>query len=172
MAEDHHTLSLSISAPSIDYQTNKVSWPVFMWYYDGDSEMSSVEVEDVFGVKLSKWEKLWVPDVSKTVLTTVPELNTNYGFDPACGGADVCEYFGWPFVEILNISTGDWMPLHDNASESTSVILDNGHRTLSQKTTSPSGNALEGGHIDEASTETEIAYDSAVLHCSNIQTYM
>ncbi|KAK0458052.1 uncharacterized protein EV420DRAFT_410862 [Desarmillaria tabescens] len=106
MAEDHHMLSLSISAPSVDYQTNKVSWPVLTWFYDADSEMSSVEVEEVFGVKLLKRGDSWARPVSKTVLTTIPELNADYGFDPARGGADVCEYFGWPLMEILDDSTG------------------------------------------------------------------
>ncbi|KAK0458007.1 uncharacterized protein EV420DRAFT_1545911 [Desarmillaria tabescens] len=157
MAEDHHTLSLSISAPSIDYQTNKVSLPVLTWLYDADSEMSSVEAEEVFGVKLSKDEILFGLDVSKTLLTTVPELNADYGFDPARGGADVCEYFGWPFVEILDVSTGDWMPLNDTVSELASVISDDGYCTLNDKTASSLGNALEGAHVGEASTETEIA---------------
>ena len=105
IAEDPHILSLSITAPSINYQTNKVSWPVFTWY-DADLEMSSVEVEEVFGMKLDKEVHLEVPPFSKTLLTTIPELNTDYGFDPAHGGADVCKYFGWPLMEILNDSTG------------------------------------------------------------------
>ncbi|KAK0457982.1 uncharacterized protein EV420DRAFT_1643336 [Desarmillaria tabescens] len=157
MAEDHHTLSLSISAPSVDYQTNKVSWPVFAWFYDAGSEMSLVEVEEVFGVKVFKEKTSWTPPVSKTVLTTIPELNANYGFDPARGGADVCKYFGWPFVEILDVSTGDWMPLHGTVPESTSVISDDGYRTLSEKTASSPSNALEEGHVGEASAETEVA---------------
>ncbi len=106
MAEDHDMLWLSISAPSIDYQTNKVSWPVITWYH-ADLEMSSVEVEEVFGVKLLRFIiDLEMVHMSKTLLTTMPELNTYYGFDPAHGGVDICEYFGWPFMEILNVSTG------------------------------------------------------------------
>ena len=105
MAEDHHTLSLSIRATSFEHQTNKVSWPVFTWY-DGDLEISSAEAEEVFGVKVSV-DEYWSRQVMlKTVLTTMHELNTDYGFDPACGGADVCEYFGWPLMEIRDISTG------------------------------------------------------------------
>ncbi|KAK0458018.1 uncharacterized protein EV420DRAFT_1643365 [Desarmillaria tabescens] len=158
MAEDHHTLSLLISTPSIDYQTNKVSWQaVFTWFYDGDSEMSSVEVEEVFGVKLSTWEVSWRQPFSKMVLTTIPKLNADYRFNPACGGADVCEYFGWPLMEILDISTGDWMPLNGTVSKLASVNLDDGHCSLSKKTTSSLGNALEGAHVDEVLTEMENA---------------
>lgn len=105
MAEDHHMLSLSISAPSIEHQTNKVSWPVFTWY-DGDSEMSSFDVEDIFGVEICIKGRSWMPPVSKTVLSTVHKLNADYNFDSARGGADVCEYFGWSFMEILDVSTG------------------------------------------------------------------
>ncbi len=36
----------------------------------------------------------------------IPELNAKHGFDPARDGADVCEYFGWPLLEILDPSTG------------------------------------------------------------------
>ncbi len=106
MAEDHHILWLSISAPSVDYQTNKVSWPVFTWYH-ADLEMSSTEVKEVFGVKLPRFIKgLEMPHLPKMLLTTIPELNAYYGFDPACGGTDICKYFGWPFMEILDVSTG------------------------------------------------------------------
>ncbi len=105
MCEDPHMLSLSISAPSIDYQTNKVFYPVFMWY-DMGLEMSLVEVEEVFGVTVhivGTSEKLLT---AKKMLTTIPELNTNYGFDLTHGGVDVCKYFRWPLMEILDISTG------------------------------------------------------------------
>ncbi|PBL04556.1 hypothetical protein ARMGADRAFT_57233 [Armillaria gallica] len=105
MCEDPHILSLSISAPSLDYQTNKVSCPVFTWY-DMGSEMSLVEVEVVFGVTVCIWGGLGKLCGTQRMLTTIPELNTDYGFDPTCGGADVCEYFGWPLMEILDVSTG------------------------------------------------------------------
>ncbi len=105
MCEDPHMLSLSISAPSLDYRTNKVSCPVFTWY-DMDSEMSLVEVEELFGVTVCIWGGLGKPCGTQRMLTTVPELNADYGFDPTRGGADVCEYFGWPLMEILDVSTG------------------------------------------------------------------
>ncbi|KAK0193257.1 hypothetical protein F5146DRAFT_1029808 [Armillaria mellea] len=70
MAEDHHTLSLSIRAPSVEHQTNEVSRPVFTWY-DGDLEISSGEAEDIFGVKLiidRLWQRQLMP---KMLLTTM-----------------------------------------------------------------------------------------------------
>ncbi|PBK62800.1 hypothetical protein ARMSODRAFT_561382 [Armillaria solidipes] len=83
-------------------------------------------------------------------------FNTDYGFDPACGGTDICEYFGWPLMEILNDSTGDWIPLHGTISESESVTSNNRYRTSSIKTISPLDNAPEVEHAGEASTKTEI----------------
>ncbi|KAK0193262.1 hypothetical protein F5146DRAFT_1133929 [Armillaria mellea] len=109
MAKDHRTLLLSIRAPSIEHQTNKMSFPVFMWY-DGDLELSAVEVEESFGVVVEIKQYSCGMSLSKTVLTTIHKLNANYGFDPGRGGADVCEYFGWPLMEIWDISTGDWAP--------------------------------------------------------------
>lgn len=155
MAKDHHTLLLSISAPSIDYQTNRVSWPAFTWHHM-DLEMSSAEVEEVFGLELVMYGNSHMPDMSKTLLTTIPELNANYGFDPAQGGADVCKYFGWPLMEILD-DTGDWIPLHGTVSESASVMSDSRYRTSSEATVSSLENTPEGEHAGEASTMTEIA---------------
>ncbi|KAK0444181.1 hypothetical protein EV421DRAFT_1945496 [Armillaria borealis] len=156
MAEDHHMLSVSITTPSIDYLTNKVSQPVFTWY-DTDSEISPVEVEQVFGVKLDVSEYLGILPMSKILLTTISELNADYGFDPACGGTDICKYFGWPLMEILNDSTGDWIPLHGTVSESASVMSDGRYQTLSEVTISPLENAPEGEHAGKASTTTGIA---------------
>ncbi|KAK0471994.1 hypothetical protein IW261DRAFT_1571241 [Armillaria novae-zelandiae] len=157
MAEvHHHTLSLSISTPSIDYQTNKVSWPVFTWY-DADVKISSSEVEEIFGVKLSICEYTWKSFMSKMVATTLPELTADYKFDPGHGGADICEYFGWPLMEVLDVSTGDWIPLHGTVSESASVTSNSRYQTSSLEIMSPLDNALEGEHAGEASTKTEIA---------------
>ncbi|KAK0227477.1 hypothetical protein EDD85DRAFT_940287 [Armillaria nabsnona] len=36
----------------------------------------------------------------------IPELNAEHGFDLARDSADVCEYLGWPLLEILDSSTG------------------------------------------------------------------
>ncbi|KAK0479214.1 hypothetical protein IW261DRAFT_167783 [Armillaria novae-zelandiae] len=157
MAEDrHHTLSLSISTPSVDPQTNKVSWPIFTWY-DADVEISSGEVEEIFGVKLRIDGYSWYHPMFKTLLTSLPELHADYKFDPVRGGADICEYFGWPFMEILDVSTGDWMPLHGTVSESASVTSNNRCRTSGVKIVSPLNNALEVDHAGEASIKTEIA---------------
>ncbi|PBL04534.1 hypothetical protein ARMGADRAFT_1022931 [Armillaria gallica] len=133
-----------------------MSWPVFTWY-DADSEISSVEVEEVFSInlKVSVYSPVLQP-TSKTVLTTIPELNANHGFDPVQGGADVCKYFGWPLMEILNGSTGGWMPLHDSVSESASVTSDNRNQTLSELTVSSLEIELEGEHAGKALTRIEI----------------
>ncbi|KAK0193248.1 hypothetical protein F5146DRAFT_1133906 [Armillaria mellea] len=157
MAEDHHTLSLSIRTPSIENQTNKVSWPVFTWY-DRDLEILSVEVEEIFGVRISIQQDSWMMPVSQTVLTTIHDFNADYSFNPARGGADICEYFRWPLMEIRDICTGDWTPLYGTvASESTSVISGDRDQTLSESTESPLDNALEVEHAGEASTKTGIA---------------
>ncbi|KAK0193252.1 hypothetical protein F5146DRAFT_997868 [Armillaria mellea] len=164
MTEDHHMLSLSIRTPSIAHQTNKVSWPVFTCY-DGDLEISSVEVEEIFGGMVSIYQCSQILPASKTVFTIIHKLNANYGFDPARGGADVCEYFGWPLMEIRDISTGGrkicvcyWMPLHGTVvSEETSVISGDRYRTSSKSTESPLDNAVEVQHAGKASTKTGIA---------------
>ncbi|KAK0214187.1 hypothetical protein IW262DRAFT_1516361 [Armillaria fumosa] len=155
-ADCHHTLSLSISTPLVDYQTNKVSWPVFTWY-DVDVEISSGEVEEIFGVKLLIDGHSRKPFMSKKLVTTTHELNADYKFDPGRGGADICECFGWPLMEVLDVSTGDWIPLHGTVSESTSVTSNNRYRTSSVKIVSLLENAPEGGHGSEASITTEIA---------------
>ncbi|KAK0214193.1 hypothetical protein IW262DRAFT_305245 [Armillaria fumosa] len=157
MAEDRYqTLSLSISPPSVDYQTNKVSWPVFTWY-DADVEISSGEVEEIFGVKLFMDGHSRRQLMSKTLLKSIHELNAEYKFDPGRGGADVCEYFGWPLMEIPDVSTGDWMPLHDAVSELASIMSNNRYRTTSVKIVSPLDNAPEAEDAGEASIKTEIA---------------
>lgn len=43
----------------------------------------------------------------KTFLTTVHELNADYNFDPGRGGADICECFRWPLIEVLDVYTRD-----------------------------------------------------------------
>ncbi len=104
----HQALSLSITAPVIDYQTNTIeSFPVVSC--SRVCGMNSLEEEDIFTIKVissefhARWGRLLDPTVH---LTGIPELNAEHGFDPARNGADVCEYFGWPLVEILNSSTG------------------------------------------------------------------
>ncbi|KAK0227482.1 hypothetical protein EDD85DRAFT_975149 [Armillaria nabsnona] len=104
----HHALSLSITAPVIDYETNTItSCPV-------------VSCSRVCGMNSLKEEKLFTIDVrghatqtqwgwlmKHMVCSTIPELHAEHGFDPVRDGADVCEYFGWPLLEILDPSTGD-----------------------------------------------------------------
>ncbi len=70
--------------------------------------MDSLKEKDVFTIiltgyeKRSQWGWLW----ESMIHSTIPELNAEHGFDPACDGADVCEYFEWPLVEIFDPSTG------------------------------------------------------------------
>ncbi|KAK0214198.1 hypothetical protein IW262DRAFT_1516403 [Armillaria fumosa] len=157
MAEDHHhTLSLSIITPSVDYQTNKVSWPILTWY-DGDVEISSGEVEEIFSVRLFMTGHSYKQLMSKTLLKTVHDLNANYKFDPGHGGTDICQYFGWPLMEIPDVSTGDWIPLHGSISESASITSNNTYQTSSVTIVSPLDNVREVEHAGEASTKTEIA---------------
>ncbi len=70
--------------------------------------MDSLKVEDVFIVKVVGYEfkARWGPVLPRMVLLTIPELNADHGFDPVREGADVCQYFGWPLLEILESSTG------------------------------------------------------------------
>ncbi len=72
--------------------------------------MDSLEEEDIFTVKVSgcesqtRWGGGMLED--RAHLTGIPELNAEHGFDPVRDGADVCEYFGWPLLEIRDSSTG------------------------------------------------------------------
>ncbi len=70
--------------------------------------MNSLQEEDVFIVKVVGYEfqARWGSVLPRMVPLTIPKLNTEYGFDPAREGADVCECFGWPLLEILDSSTG------------------------------------------------------------------
>ncbi|KAK0496676.1 hypothetical protein EDD18DRAFT_172240 [Armillaria luteobubalina] len=93
IVEDPHTLSLFIRPPVVDYSSHEVSIPVLSWLYDGNLEMSLEEAEGFFGFKLTtSWES-WSSPCS-SVFTAIPALNAEYGFDPAKGGADVCERHG------------------------------------------------------------------------------
>ncbi len=70
--------------------------------------MDSLKEEDIFTVGVGGYEvqTQWGPLLQHMVRSTIPELNAEHGFDPARDGADVCEYFGWPLLEILDPSTG------------------------------------------------------------------
>ncbi|KAK0496674.1 hypothetical protein EDD18DRAFT_172124 [Armillaria luteobubalina] len=103
MIEDPHTLSLFIRPPVVDYSSHEVSIPVLSWLYDEDSEISLEEAEEVFGFKLiTSWKEWSLP--CSSVFTAIPELNAEYGFNPAKGGADVCERHGWPILELFDTS--------------------------------------------------------------------
>ncbi len=101
--DDPHILSLFIHPPLVDDQTNKMSSPVLSWFYGADSEISLEEAEEVFNVKLDiLWQWQSVPPLQSSRLTTVPELNAKYGFDPTKGGIDVCEHYGLPILELFD----------------------------------------------------------------------
>ncbi|PBK71087.1 hypothetical protein ARMSODRAFT_63121 [Armillaria solidipes] len=103
----HQALSLSITAPVIDYQTNTiVSLPVVSC--SRVCGMDSLEEEDVFTVKVSGREShaQWGWILRHMVNMSIPELNAEHGFDPAREGADVCNHFGWPLLELFDSSTG------------------------------------------------------------------
>ncbi len=103
MAEDPHALWLFIRPPVVDYSSNKVSSPVLSWLCDGDSEISLEEAENSFGFKLTTSWEAW-PSPCSSLFTAIPELNAEYGFDPAKEGTDVCERYGWPLLELFNTS--------------------------------------------------------------------
>ncbi len=103
MAEDPHALWLFIRPPVVDYRSNKVSSPVLSWLYDEDSEISLEEAENYFGFKLTTSWGSW-PSPCSSVFTAIPELHAQYGFDPARGGTDVCEHYGWPLLELFDTS--------------------------------------------------------------------
>ncbi|SJL12476.1 uncharacterized protein ARMOST_15903 [Armillaria ostoyae] len=149
----HHAVSLSITAPVIDYETNKItSWPIISC--SQVCGMDSLEEEDIFTVKVHGCESQtqWDGFLDHTVRSTLPELNAEHGFDPARDGADVCEYFGWPLLEILDPSTGEWI-LNGTTSQSSgpvSVISDNSSPILSQEHDSaPRGTDVATGSIAE-----------------------
>ncbi|KAK0217184.1 hypothetical protein IW262DRAFT_1508642 [Armillaria fumosa] len=105
----HHALSLSITAPIIDYDTNIFkSWPIVSC--SQVCGMDLLKEEDIFTVKVEQYEEQieWGSLLSM-VHSTIPELNAEHGFDPTCNGIDVCKYFGWPLLETLDSSTGEWM---------------------------------------------------------------
>ncbi|PBK71127.1 hypothetical protein ARMSODRAFT_973602 [Armillaria solidipes] len=123
----HHALSLSITAPVIDYQTNTIeSWPVVSC--SRVCGMDLLLLEDIFTVEVRGFELQTRWEFERYMVhLTIPELNAEHGFDPACNGADVCEYFGWPLLEILDPSTGEWV-LNGTTSQPlgpASVISDN-----------------------------------------------
>ncbi|SJL12463.1 uncharacterized protein ARMOST_15890 [Armillaria ostoyae] len=153
----HHALSLSITAPITDYDTNTIkSLPTVSC--SRVCGMDSLKEEDIFTIRVEgdELQTKWGWLLKHTVRSTIPELNAEHGFDPARDGADVCEYFGWPLLEILDSSTGEWI-LNGTTSQSSgpaSVIPDNTSPILSQAHDSaPYSTDVATGSIQEAQAE-------------------
>ncbi|KAK0443637.1 hypothetical protein EV421DRAFT_1804982 [Armillaria borealis] len=125
--------------------------------------MDSLQVEDIFIVEVvsHEFKARWGSVLPRMVPLTIPELNAEHGFDPACEGADVCEYFGWPLLEILDSSTGEWI-LNGTISGSASVISDSPDQVLSEECDSASHDSdvvtgsIEEVQVGEAPTKTEV----------------
>ncbi|KAK0482431.1 hypothetical protein IW261DRAFT_1032190 [Armillaria novae-zelandiae] len=96
-------LSLTVSEPRLDSQSNRFSWPVIHWFCDPNlsNEISIEEVETLFGVKVNLHTQTHVCGPPIKLLSTIVEINTMCGFDPALEGADICEYFDLPRMEIF-----------------------------------------------------------------------
>ncbi|KAK0211630.1 hypothetical protein IW262DRAFT_1467630 [Armillaria fumosa] len=140
MAEDTHTLSLFIRPPVLDYSSHKISAiPVLSWLYDGDSEISLEEAEEIFGFKLITLWDSWTSSCS-SMFTSIPKLNAEYGYDPARGGTDVCERYVWPILELYDTSESmeleEWTT-SDTVSESLepelTIISEGAQQTLCEE---------------------------------------
>ncbi|SJL12536.1 uncharacterized protein ARMOST_15964 [Armillaria ostoyae] len=139
------------------------SWPVVSC--SRVCGLDSLEEEDVLIVKVTGCELQtrwgWLPH--HMVHLTIPELNAEHGFDPARDGADVCEYFGWPPLEILD-SPNEWTLIDaaSQSSESASVMSDNTGQTSSKEHDSElcgmdeAMGSIEKEQAGEATTKTEI----------------
>ncbi len=105
MADSEYTfaLSLTICEPRLDSQSSTISWPVIHWFCDLDltEEISVEEAEALFGIKVSFGARGYEYLIPKKQLSTIVELNTMCGFDPALEGADICEYYDLPGMEIF-----------------------------------------------------------------------
>ncbi|KAK0235544.1 hypothetical protein EDD85DRAFT_955100 [Armillaria nabsnona] len=146
----------SITAPVIDLETNTIaSWPIVSCFRV--CGMDSLEEEDIFTVKVhscelqTQWE--WFPH--HTVCSTIPDLNVEHRFNPACDGADVCEYFGWPLLELLDPSTGEWIL--------NGQILSQEHDSVPHGMDMVAGSIIEEVQAGEASVKMEnvsiVGYD-------------
>ncbi|SJL18248.1 uncharacterized protein ARMOST_21828 [Armillaria ostoyae] len=172
MAEDPHTLSLFIRPPVVDYPSNKVSSPVLSWLCNGDSEISLEEAENSFGFKLiTSWELR--PSPCSSLFTAISDLNAEYGFDPARGGTDVCERYGWPVLELFDTSKSmeceEWTTsnaVSESLEHQLTIILDDVQQTLREEVLlagSPQGDVMsmvleriEEVDADQAATKTKI----------------
>ncbi|PBK81768.1 hypothetical protein ARMGADRAFT_1090999 [Armillaria gallica] len=160
----HHALSLSITAPVIDYETNTItSWPVVSC--SRVCGMDLLKEENIFTIEVRGHasQTQWGDLQESMVRSTIPELNAEHGFDPARDGTDVCEYFGWPLLEIHDSSTGEWIPngTVSQSSGPSSVTSDNTGPILGQEHDSaPCSMDVAAGSIEkmqgcEASIKTE-----------------
>ncbi|PBK83488.1 hypothetical protein ARMGADRAFT_671648 [Armillaria gallica] len=95
-------LSLTVCEPRLDLQSNRISWPVIHWFCDLNlsNEISVEEAEALFGFKVTVCADAYHYRVPEKPLSTIVEINTMCGFDPALEGAEICEYFGLPRMEI------------------------------------------------------------------------
>ncbi|KAK0232069.1 hypothetical protein EDD85DRAFT_970294, partial [Armillaria nabsnona] len=101
-------LSLTVCEPRLDSQSNKISWPVIHWFCDLNlsNEISVEEAEALFGIQVSSWASAHQYRVPKKTFSTSVEINTMCGFDPALEGADICQYFDLPRMEIFENPVG------------------------------------------------------------------
>ncbi len=96
-----------MTGPVIDYETNTIkSWPIVSC--SRVCGIDSLEEEDILTIDVTGYEMQtqWGFLPGHVARSTIPELNAEHGFDPARDGTDVCEYFGWPLLEICDSSTG------------------------------------------------------------------
>ncbi|KAK0466710.1 uncharacterized protein EV420DRAFT_1758651 [Desarmillaria tabescens] len=114
MADSEYTfaLSLTICEPRLDSQSNVISWPVIHWFCHSSvsNEISVEEVEALFGIQVSFGANPRMYSIPEKVFSTIVEINTMCGFDPALEGADVCEYFDLPRLEIFEDSNIEHFP--------------------------------------------------------------
>ncbi len=108
MADSEHTfaLSLTIYEPRLDSQSSEISGLDIHWFCDSNesnlsNEISVEEVEALFGIKVTCSPLVWVYSLPKKPFSTIVDINTMCGFDPALEGADICEYFDLPRMEIV-----------------------------------------------------------------------
>ncbi len=96
-------LSLTVCEPRLDSQSNQISWPVIHRFCDPNlsNEISVEEAEALFGIKVSLCAYARQYRVPRKIISTSVEINTMCGFDPALEGADICEYFDLPRMEIF-----------------------------------------------------------------------
>ncbi|KAK0458206.1 uncharacterized protein EV420DRAFT_1544157 [Desarmillaria tabescens] len=157
LGKDRHALSLSMTAPVIDYRTNTIESLPFVSYFRA-CDVDSLEEEGIFTVQAHMLQAKWWWQWLKT-------------------GADVCEYFGWLLLEILDSSTGEWMldgTVSEESSRPASVISDKRGQILNEEHNSaPRGTdvvtrSTEAAQAGKAPTKMEIV--SAVQYDISTRT--